>query len=120
MASPSTAGPAHRVQSAVEVYGFPWGHLGHLTPQEEETLNNFKALCQENGYYSPGNGDSEPPSHDDATMLSVPFVLFAYLLLTGPGDILEHAASTSKTLGSNSTTPRIGARQRNWISFMRR
>ncbi|KIN00216.1 hypothetical protein OIDMADRAFT_125307 [Oidiodendron maius Zn] len=69
MASPSTAGPAHRVQSAVEVYGYPRGHLGHLTPEEEEALNNFKALCQENGYYSPGNGDSEPPSHDDATML---------------------------------------------------
>lgn len=83
MASPSTAGPAHRVQSAVEVYGYPRGHLGHLTPEEEEMLNNFKALCQENGYYSPGNGDSEPPSHDDATMLSASCALFACLVLTG-------------------------------------
>jgi hypothetical protein len=87
--------------------------LGHLTPEEEETLKHFKALCAENGYYSPGNGDSEPPSHDDATMLSVSLPLFKYFLLTGPGDIFEHAASLSKKLGNNFTTPRIGARQRN-------
>jgi hypothetical protein len=83
MASPSSAEPVHRVQSAVEIYGFPRGHLGLLTPEEEEKLKNFKALCKENGYYSPGNGDSESPSHDDATLLSVFSPLFTYLLLTG-------------------------------------
>jgi hypothetical protein len=79
MASPTTAGPAHRVQSAVEVYGYPHGHLGHLTPEEEDTLKQFKALCEENGYYNPGKGASEPPSHDDATMLSVSYSLLALL-----------------------------------------
>lgn len=71
MASQTTAGPAHRVQSAAEVYGFPRGHLGHLTPEEEEALIAFKKLCEEKGYYHPRNGDTELPSHDDPTLLCV-------------------------------------------------
>jgi hypothetical protein len=89
MASPTTAGPAHRVHSAVEVYGFPRGHLGHLTHDEEETLKDFKVLCEENGYYSPGNGDTEPPSHDDATMLSVSYLPFTCFSLTKPRRFLR-------------------------------
>jgi hypothetical protein len=74
--SPTTSGPAHRVQSAVEVYGYPSGHLGHLSPDEEAAFKNFKALCAENGYYDHGNGDNQPPSHDDATLLFVLFYCF--------------------------------------------
>jgi hypothetical protein len=90
MASPTTAGPTHRVQSAVEVYGFPRGHLGHLSPEEEEALTDFKLLCEQNGYYSPGNGSTEAPSHEDATLLSRLHHLSGYiLLLTDPRRFLR-------------------------------
>ncbi|RFU32097.1 hypothetical protein B7463_g4250, partial [Scytalidium lignicola] len=64
-----TSGPAHRVQSAAVEYGYPIGHLGHLTEEEESALKEFKTVCKEKGYYKPGNGPAEPPSHDDATLL---------------------------------------------------
>ncbi|KAA8571284.1 hypothetical protein EYC84_000609 [Monilinia fructicola] len=64
-----SSGPAHRVQSAVVEYGFPQGHLGHLSTEEEAALNNFKLLCTEKGLYKPGNGSDEPASHEDATLL---------------------------------------------------
>lgn len=64
----STAGPAHRVQSAVVEYGYPQGHLGHLSPEEETAFANFKVICEEKGIYEPANGDT-PASHDDATLL---------------------------------------------------
>ncbi|KAF7903216.1 uncharacterized protein EAF01_006265 [Botrytis porri] len=64
-----SSGPAHRVQSAVVEYGFPQGHLGHLTTEEEAALNNFKVVCAEKGLYKPGNGSNEPASHEDATLL---------------------------------------------------
>lgn len=64
----STAGPAHRVQSAVVEYGYPNGHLGHLISEEEEAFKNFKLLCAEKGNYKPADGDT-PASHDDATLL---------------------------------------------------
>lgn len=70
MASHSTAGPAHRVQSAVVEYGYPQGHLGHLTSEEEAALKNFKVLCAEKGVYKAANGD-EKASHGDATLLYV-------------------------------------------------
>lgn len=66
-----SSGPAHRVQSAVVEYGFPQGHLGHLTTEEEAALNNFKVVCAEKGLYKPGNGSDEPASHEDATLLYV-------------------------------------------------
>ncbi len=65
----STAGPAHRVQSAVVEYGYPQGHLGHLSDEEEAAFKNFKILCEEKGYYKPGEGGT----HDDATLLYVRF-----------------------------------------------
>lgn len=65
----STAGPAHRVQSAVEVYGYPQGHLGHLTTEEEEALKNFKLVCADKGLYAPGPTEEDPGTHDDATLL---------------------------------------------------
>jgi hypothetical protein len=68
----ATAGPAHRVQSAVVEYGFPRGHLGHLDPDEEASFQNFKNLCEEKGVYKPGEGE-EAGSHDDATLLLVYF-----------------------------------------------
>ncbi|TAQ91596.1 hypothetical protein B7494_g109 [Chlorociboria aeruginascens] len=64
----STAGPAHRVQSAVVEYGYPQGHLGHLTDAEETAFQQFKTLCAEKGYYKAGEGD-DIATHEDATLL---------------------------------------------------
>ncbi len=64
----STAGPAHRVQSAVVEYGYPQGHLGHLSTEEEAAFANFKTTCENDGLYKPAIGDV-PASHEDATLL---------------------------------------------------
>lgn len=65
-----TSGPAHRVSSGVEVYGFPQGHIGHLTEEEELALQEFKELCTEKGLYK-GPKDDEYGTYDDATLLCV-------------------------------------------------
>ncbi|KAK9246652.1 CRAL-TRIO domain-containing protein [Lipomyces tetrasporus] len=58
----SDSGPEHSRQTVAAQYRFPHGQLGHLTPDEEEALKNFKALCVEKGLYEPSN-------HDDALLL---------------------------------------------------
>lgn len=58
----------HRVPTAGAVgEGYPKGHLGHLTPEEEKAFQDFKAFVQEKGLYRPG----PPPSHADSTLLCV-------------------------------------------------
>lgn len=49
-------------------YGYPQGHLGHLTDEEEAAFQNFKVLCAEKGYYKPATEERQE-SHDDATLL---------------------------------------------------
>ena len=65
-----SSGPAHRVESAAVEYGYPQGHLGHLSGEEEQAFRNFKAYCQEKGYFTPADGDKQA-SHDDPTLLYV-------------------------------------------------
>ncbi|CAN8103217.1 unnamed protein product [Discula destructiva] len=60
-ASTARSGP---VKGALE-YGYPHGHLGHLTPDEETTFSAFKALLASKDLYQPG----PPPSPDDATIV---------------------------------------------------
>lgn len=71
MVAPSgTSGPAYRVKSTSSVkseYGYPRGHLGNLSENEEEALHRFQIFLEEKGAYRPG----APPSHDDATLLYV-------------------------------------------------
>lgn len=57
--------------SASQASGTAWlaGHLHHLTPEQEKSLQEFKAVCAERKYYTPA-GD-QGPSHEDATMLYV-------------------------------------------------
>ncbi|KAL2196952.1 CRAL-TRIO domain-containing protein [Corynascus similis CBS 632.67] len=45
--------------------GYPHGHLGHLTEEEENRLRLFKDFLEEKGLYKPG----PPASHDDQTLL---------------------------------------------------
>ncbi len=65
----ATAGPVHRVQSAVEVYGYPQGHIGHMTADEQAALNNFKVLLTEKGLYKQASENDDFGTHDDATLL---------------------------------------------------
>lgn len=64
----TTKGPAHRVQSAVIEYGFPQGHLGHLTDAEDKAFGEFREVCLSKDLYSPGDAQVAA-SHDDATLL---------------------------------------------------
>ncbi|KAK7417591.1 hypothetical protein QQZ08_011572 [Neonectria magnoliae] len=64
----STAVPAHRVKSSASTigdYGYPHGHLTHLSPQEEDAFARFKALLEEKGLLKRG----PPASHDDPLLL---------------------------------------------------
>ncbi|KAI9053177.1 hypothetical protein LZ554_003443 [Drepanopeziza brunnea f. sp. 'monogermtubi'] len=64
----ATEGPVHRVESAMVEYGYPRGHLGHLTNEEQAAFRDFKIVCQEKGYYRPATAN-EVETHDDATLL---------------------------------------------------
>ncbi|KUM60324.1 hypothetical protein ACN42_g6812 [Penicillium freii] len=62
--------------SASQASGTEWlaGHLHHLTPEQEEKLQEFKALCAERKYYTPAveqadGVEAKPASQDDATLL---------------------------------------------------
>ncbi|KAK2067073.1 hypothetical protein P8C59_000839 [Phyllachora maydis] len=64
----ATSGPAPRDASAAPGrpnVGYPSGHLGHLTADEEAALQAFKASLAGKGYYRPG----PPRSHEDGTLL---------------------------------------------------
>ncbi|GAA5934340.1 uncharacterized protein JCM15063_004545 [Sporobolomyces koalae] len=44
------------------------GHLGHLTPEQEKTLEHFRERLERDGYYT-RNGPANAPSHDDVTLV---------------------------------------------------
>jgi len=51
-------------------FQFPTSHLGHLSDNQQNALDRFKDICQENGYYRPsGPEDHDYASHDDETLL---------------------------------------------------
>lgn len=58
--------------SASQASGTAWlaGHLQHLTPEQEQSLEQFKKVCAERKYYTPA-GEQGTPSHGDATLLYV-------------------------------------------------
>ncbi|KAK3939020.1 CRAL-TRIO domain-containing protein [Diplogelasinospora grovesii] len=65
-ASTPTAQKTKSVASvAGHEFGYPHGHLGHLSNEEEETLRSFKVFLEEHGIYKSG----PTPSHDDQTLL---------------------------------------------------
>jgi hypothetical protein len=67
MTAETAAAPVHKVKSTASTaseYGYPHGHLGHLSNHEEEQFRAFKALIQEKGLY-------RPESHQDQVLLYV-------------------------------------------------
>ncbi|KAL8998608.1 MAG: hypothetical protein Q9169_002359 [Polycauliona sp. 2 TL-2023] len=64
MAEPPTGPPP---ASAASEQSRLKGHLGHLTPQEEAALSDFKKLAADKGIYRPET-DTQRASHDDGTL----------------------------------------------------
>lgn len=54
--------------SRIETFQYPAAHYGHLTEHQQQQLDAFRQLCQEQGYYTPATGDA-PASHDEETLL---------------------------------------------------
>ncbi|KAK9335537.1 CRAL-TRIO domain-containing protein [Lipomyces starkeyi] len=63
----STTNQVDGVESIVE-YSFPRGHLGHLKPEEEDALKDFKERI-ENEFYKTGNVEDEFGYYNDALLL---------------------------------------------------
>jgi hypothetical protein len=117
----ATAGPVHRVQSAVEVYGYPQGHMGHLTATEEAALQRFKTLLIEKGLYSPKIDNEEYGTHDDATLLYANIYEAPFIgeQSNKSDDSFGLAVSTSKMRSNNSKKQKTGATQINWTCCTR-
>ena len=49
-------------------YGYPVGHLGHLTEPQEEALETFKDLLASKGLYQPATASTRA-SHEDCLLL---------------------------------------------------
>jgi hypothetical protein len=49
-------------------YGYPSGHLGHLTIPQEKAFLDFKKLVKEKGYFKEQE-DGAPAYPDDVTLL---------------------------------------------------
>ncbi|KAF2738023.1 CRAL/TRIO domain-containing protein [Polyplosphaeria fusca] len=54
--------------SRVESFQYPAAHLGHLTDNQQQALDAFKKLSQDQGYFSP-SGANAGATHDDETLL---------------------------------------------------
>ncbi|KAF2685644.1 CRAL/TRIO domain-containing protein [Lentithecium fluviatile CBS 122367] len=53
----------------VESFQYPSGHYAHLTENQQKSLDEFKQICQKDGYYTPAGDGRVHPSHDDETLL---------------------------------------------------
>lgn len=54
----------------VESFQYPSGHYAHLTENQQAQLDEFKQICQTEGYYTPAGADGQiHPTHDDETLL---------------------------------------------------
>lgn len=51
--------------STASAFNYPRGHLGYLSPLQEEALQKFKALVEEHGIWKRG----PPSSHTDQTLM---------------------------------------------------
>jgi hypothetical protein len=110
-----TGAPAARITSTASTiadYAYPYGHLGHLTPKQEEAFIQFKKVLEERGLVKAG----PPPSHDDPLILYVDLFLFKFMQLIStltplPTDVIcARDDGLSRMLISNLKRPKTGAR----------
>lgn len=53
----------------VDSFQYPSGHLGYLSDDQQSALDDFKGLCEKEGYYTTKVEGGKPASHDDETLL---------------------------------------------------
>ncbi|KAE9983019.1 hypothetical protein BLS_005036 [Venturia inaequalis] len=53
----------------VDSFQYPNGHLGHLSDDQQRALDEFRVLCEKEGYYTTKVEGGKPASHDDETLL---------------------------------------------------
>lgn len=90
--------PAHSTLSRTNTADPLTGTLHHLTPAQEEKLEEFKSRLLKGGWWSP-DGVNGKPSHDDGTLLYDDLDLYDhgigdFALTLFPADIYEPASST--------------------------
>ncbi|MCJ1401820.1 hypothetical protein MMC11_005037 [Xylographa trunciseda] len=103
MDKPSEKPPVTRVKTSDSTreiisageFGYPIGHLGHLTETQAEALVEFKKLCQEKNLFKPAS-DINQSSHDDVTMLR-----FLRARRFVPRDALQQFSDTESWRESN-------------------
>ena len=54
-------------------FGYPVGHIGHLTEAQASALDDFKKLCAEKGLYKPASAGALG-THDDTTLLYIDYL----------------------------------------------
>lgn len=60
--------------SRIESFQYPAAHFGHLSDDQQAKLDEFKTICQTEGYYTSASEDGKgEASHDDETLLYVFF-----------------------------------------------
>ena len=64
----ATKVPSKNTLTLRKEYGYPNGHLGHLTEPQETALVKFKELSAKESLYTPAK-DGKPASHDESVML---------------------------------------------------
>lgn len=68
----------HSINAGTGEFGYPQGHLGHLTPEQDSALQKFKAILVENKLLTPAS-EGQEASHDDVTLLYAQLLALAAL-----------------------------------------
>jgi hypothetical protein len=103
------SGSAHPVLTRTTTTDPLSGSLNHLTEAQLDKLDDFKALLQRDGWWTP-DGLNGKPSHDDGTLLFVPPSYSPTSLSTDAfKDVISVPASSMfKAPMANSPTPKNG------------
>lgn len=64
---PSTEQQANALTRTAS-FQYPAAHYNHLNPEQQQKLEDFRAICLKDGYYTAAT-DHKPASHDDETLL---------------------------------------------------
>jgi len=85
--------------------------MGHLSPEQAGSLEKFKVLCAQKGYYRPAKG-GQNASHDDETLLKPTSHSFRCNLSNHlPDDIYELGSLMRKMPLGNSKIQKTGGRR---------
>ena len=89
------------------------GHLGYLTAQEDTSLEEFRKLAADSGFYTPATDDKKA-SHDDGTLMYVDPTRVLHTTNPSVAAFCELGSSSLKRPSSSSRTQRYGAKTTTW------